>query len=399
MRSRDKIHQLLDHLLGPPSEDAGFAELSLRQLVRIGAPMLEKVLPETDAETDEFLENLSIKVLQVRTDGNRLSQEFLEQLGEVLAESDTALPAGEPAPAPAPAAAAAPAEEAPAAAAEPVAPETAAKAPEPAAAAPGADEWADEAPVNYNDRCLILGKTTSGKSELARYLFSAFTGCRRVCVNVKGLADVGVPAVSDPGAVDWTAPVINFVPRSSKQELYEELYAGILAHGGPTVVWLDEAFGPTTGNRAPDSLIMVQTQGAQRGIGHLVCSQRPENIAVPLRTEAEHVWIFVPPISYNDLEAIAREIAYLDDAPCGPRELADLLRSVQAKHGLYSSVWWNRATGELVECEPLPASVVGAPLQQPRAPAQRSSAQELEPVPVSGDTPDEPADQGVEDHA
>jgi hypothetical protein len=241
-------------------------------------------------------------------------------------------------------------------------------------------------PVAFNDRALIIGKTTSGKSTFARFLFGGMTGARRLLVNVKGLADVGVAPVSSVEAIDWTAPVVNYVPSTAAQEEYEALYQAILAHGGPTTVWLDEAFGPTSGNKAPPSLLVVQQQGAGRGIGHLVCSQRPANIAVPLRTEAEHIFVFVPPISYDDLGALARELAEIDDAPAGPRELRELLREVQAAHGDYSFIWWHRGSGELIVCEPLSPALVGAPLPHPRAPRRQSSAPPPEAV-SPGETP------------
>lgn len=240
-------------------------------------------------------------------------------------------------------------------------------------------------PVAFNERALVVGKTQSGKSTFARFLFGRMTGARRILVNPKGEDyRLGVPVASDVAAIDWAAPVVDFVPRTTRQELYEQLYAAILDHGGPTVVWLDEGFGPTSGNRAPDSLLVVQQQGAQREIGHLVCTQRPVNIAVPLRTEAEHFFIFVPPISFDDLGALAREIAELDGAPCGARELRELLREVQQTHGDHSFVWWQRATGELAVCEALPPVLAAAPLQHARARLQRSSALEEAPIDPAG---------------
>lgn len=244
-------------------------------------------------------------------------------------------------------------------------------------------------PVAYNDRALIIGKTTSGKSEIARFLFSLMTGARRVLVNVKGLADVGVEPIYAP-EFDPRAPIVNIVPPTTDQGFIEDVYAYVLAIGGPTVVWLDEAFGPTKGGRAPDSLLIVQTQGAQRQIGHIVCSQRPQDIAVPLRTEAEHFFIVVPPISYPDLEVLAREIAELDGAPCGPRELRQLLVDVRQEHGEHSFVWWHRGTGELVVCEPLPPEVVGAPLRPARAASLPSSPRDLDRESSAGDDAHDP---------
>jgi hypothetical protein len=229
-------------------------------------------------------------------------------------------------------------------------------------------------PVAFNDRSLFIGKTLSGKSTLARWFWGQMIGARRVCVNVKGSPGIGVPPVFDVGAIDWTAPVVNYVPREITPKAFEDLYAAILEHGGATNVWLDEAYGPTTGSSAAPSLIRVQTQGASLGIGHTVCSQRPKDIAVPLRTEAEHIFMVVPPISYDDLGALAREVSYIDGQPCGPRELADMLREVQQQYGDHAAVWWQRGTGEIVVMEPLPPEEAHAPLPEAPAPSPQTSA-------------------------
>lgn len=218
-------------------------------------------------------------------------------------------------------------------------------------------------PLRFNDRVLIVGKTQSGKSTFARYLFGRMTGARRVCVNVKGRVDVGVPPVSDPAAIDWSSPVVNFVPASFDRDVFEELYQRIRVVGGPTVVWLDEAYGVTKSNYAPDALLIVQQQGAELGIGHLVCSQRPYNIAVPLRSEAEHVYMFVPPGTFRDIECLAEEVGEQDGHAFTGRDLRDRLRALGEREGPHSFLWYCRATGELTDCAPIPAPLAAAPFR------------------------------------
>ena len=41
-------------------------------------------------------------------------------------------------------------------------------------------------PVNFNDRVLLTGKTQSGKTTFACYLFEQMTGCRRFVIDPKG---------------------------------------------------------------------------------------------------------------------------------------------------------------------------------------------------------------------
>jgi hypothetical protein len=220
--------------------------------------------------------------------------------------------------------------------------------------------------VAYNDRCLIVGKTQSGKTTFARHLFAGFGGARRLLVNVKGRVHIGVPAVRDVAAIDWLAPVVDFVPPTLERDVWEGLYERIRAAPGPRVVWLDEASGPTGKGYAPVYLRVVQQQGAELGIGHIVCSQRPVNIASELVTEAEHIFIFGLP-GRLDLKHLADELGVPTDY------LAGRIEQLRAREGDYSFIWWERATGEMVDCAPLAPAWVNAPVGAPstrQAPSQ-----------------------------
>lgn len=220
--------------------------------------------------------------------------------------------------------------------------------------------------VNFNDRVLIVGKTQSGKTTFARYLFSQFTGTRRILVNVKGRVKLGVVAVRDVERIDWAAPVIDFIPRTIERDVFEALYERIWAAGGPCVVWLDEGAAVTGAGYAPVHLRVLQQQGAEPGIGHLVCVQRPVNCATELRTEAEHYFIFGLP-SQIDLKVLA------DEMGVGVDELGARIRQLREREGEYSFLWWPRATGELVDCAPLDVRWVDAPIGVPAAPGAPSA--------------------------
>jgi len=218
--------------------------------------------------------------------------------------------------------------------------------------------------VNFNDRVLVVGKTGSGKSVLTRMLAAQSTGARLVVIDVKGEIDAGVDPVYDPGAIDWGAPVVVFRPASMSREVFAELYDQILAAGGPTVVWLDEARGVTTSNYAPDGLLIVQMQGRRLGIGHLVCCQRPYNVAVELRSEAEHFFVFGP-LSKRDADALAEEIGRVNGRPFTGEQLASALDRLHDQHGRHAFLWYDRRSRELAECEPVPAAWEHAPLRPP----------------------------------
>lgn len=228
--------------------------------------------------------------------------------------------------------------------------------------------------MRFNHRALIVGKTLSGKSTFARYLFGHFTGVRRVVVNVKGRLDIGIEPVHDVARIDWAAPLVNFVPRSFDRDLFEELYAGVWAHRNvPTIVWLDEAAAVTSASWAPDHLLVVQQQGAEWGVGHLVCAQRCKNIKMELRTEAEEIYVFCPPPSQADLQWLADEMDVHGYEEFTVHDLRARLRDVHATHGDHAFLRWIRATAELQDCAPLDAGWVDAPLRNVTRRRGRSS--------------------------
>lgn len=241
--------------------------------------------------------------------------------------------------------------------------------------------------MRYDHRALIVGKTRSGKSTFARYLFAHFVGVRRLVVNVKGRLDIGVAPVHDVAAIDWSAPIVNFVPRSFDRQVFEDLYAAAWAHRNiPTVIWLDEAAAVTSANAAPDSLLVVQQQGGEWGVGHVVCAQRCKNIKMELRTEAEEIYIFVPPPSQADLQWLADEIDVADVEEFTVQDLRARLRDLHATYGDNAFLRWTRATGQLEDCEPLDAGWVDAPLHKaarPRSTSSQATAPNDGPVAVS----------------
>lgn len=205
-------------------------------------------------------------------------------------------------------------------------------------------------PVNFNDRLLVTGKTQSGKTTFVRYLFSQMTGCRRVAIDPKThLEFPGVTPVRSVRQIDPKAPLIHYMPSRGTQEEFVELYDALWELGGPMVIWLDEAMGPTTKGRWPEKMALAVTQGAQRQIGHWACSQRPVDIAPCLRTEAEHYFMFVPRPHPLNIKALALEVGMPD------RELEQHFDHIQQSEGDHSFLWYCKQTHQLVACAPIPA--------------------------------------------
>ena len=204
-------------------------------------------------------------------------------------------------------------------------------------------------PVNFHDRVLLVGKTRSGKSVFARHLMAQMTGARRLLINVKGSETLGVEPVYDPAHIDWSAPLVDFIPRSMERDVFEEVYRGVFEHAGPRVVWLDEAMGPTRANYAPPHLDLLQQQGGGLGLGHFYLSQRPQNIAMSLRSEAEHIFMFGTTFTKRDRDVLGAEMGLSGD------QLAERMRQAADELGDYAFLWYDRNQGELTDCRPLPA--------------------------------------------
>lgn len=220
------------------------------------------------------------------------------------------------------------------------------------AVAEGSPEEPD--PIRYNDRVFIQGKTESGKTVLARHILSKTTGCRRTAIDLKGrLAFPDVEPARYPEDLDLNAPVSHYIPSEQTDEEYEQLFERLWFAGGPRLIHLDESTGPTRKGWAPRRLRSIVQQGRDCsgpdvGIGLLALSQRPVNVEATLRTEAEHVFIFVPRPIKLDLKTLAGDIG------TDPDVLARELDALLAHEGPHSHLWYCRRQDKLYHCAPLP---------------------------------------------
>jgi hypothetical protein len=207
--------------------------------------------------------------------------------------------------------------------------------------------------ISYADRTLILGQTRSGKSELLNLHFSAFR-CQRVLVDTKDEWTIaGVEPVEDVAAIDWRAPVIHLRLEPGDIDAVEQLFRLAFEHRGPLVLGVHELadlcdYRP---HLAPRHLRRYLAQGAAHGLGLLGASQRPVEMPVRSRTETQHVFVFVPRLAGDDVEAIARMVGL------STRELERELDERQAEDGLHSFLWFDRREGKLTAWPPLTAEL------------------------------------------
>jgi hypothetical protein len=106
--------------------------------------------------------------------------------------------------------------------------------------------------------------------------------------------------------------------------------------------------GVTEKNWAPWGLRMIVQQGASHDVGLLAVSQRPVDVWPGLRTEAEHVIMFVPRPHPLNAQPLSEVVGI-------PR--ADLERrfdELQAAEGEHAFLWYSLASHELLDCAPIP---------------------------------------------
>jgi hypothetical protein len=204
--------------------------------------------------------------------------------------------------------------------------------------------------IRSNDRTLVLGFTQSGKSELVNHLLSGLR-CQRVIVDTKNEWTVaGVEPVTDPAAIDWRAPVIHAVIEPGDLDACDRLFRDAYQRPYPVVVAAHELadlcdYQP---NRTPAGLRRYLSMGATGGKGLLGASQRPVEMPKRGRTEADHIFMFVPKVDDDDLAEAAKMIPGVNTA-----ELAAELDSLHEQGGAWSFLWFDRRTRELAPYMPL----------------------------------------------
>lgn len=205
--------------------------------------------------------------------------------------------------------------------------------------------------IRFNDRVVLLGSTGCGKSELANRLFTDLHGgAQRVVLDTKHeFAVPGVEPVSDVAAIDWTQPIIHYRDGGGGVGEMQDFFAA--CHARRRIVVLVHELSDVcdfSAGRTPPAFNEYVSKGRALGQGLIAGSQRPFEVPSRAKSEADHVFLFVPRFGLEqDHKAAAQTIGM------NVNELAATLDELLATLGEHSFLHFDRRERSVVACEPL----------------------------------------------
>jgi hypothetical protein len=116
--------------------------------------------------------------------------------------------------------------------------------------------------------------------------------------------------------------------------------------------------------RTPPNVSAYLSKGRAHGLGLLGGSQRPVEMPVRGRSEVQHVFVVVPRMGAEDVQAISRIGIGID-----PKALGDLIDQVEEQAGEHSFIWFRKgARGHTIH-RPLPEQLRARTSVERRTPA------------------------------
>jgi energy-coupling factor transporter ATP-binding protein EcfA2 len=204
--------------------------------------------------------------------------------------------------------------------------------------------------IRKTDRVLIVGMTGKGKTTLGEYIAAGMQPMRLIVFDPKAELDFGIPIARSPAelAIAMHQPVVHYVPSGFERDELEEACQIVWETPGPYIWWVDETSEVSSPSWVPRGLRNGVTQGRKDKKLILALVQRIAESHPVFRSQAEHVFIFVPTPVALDLKMIAGSIRREPDV------LEAELVSLHEEFGDFAHLWYVRETDELRRCAPIP---------------------------------------------
>jgi hypothetical protein len=211
--------------------------------------------------------------------------------------------------------------------------------------------------MRTNDRIAVFGRTGTGKSILAHFLFKSIklgqdkdgnpTNWRLAIDISDSIMDDSLTFFNPDEIPFGSSGSLRYVPNVETMEAdINRLYLNIMEQGS-TWVWMDEANEVSSAHKTIYGMRRVLLQGRKSQIGHCAVTPRPVDINKSIITQSEHLFIF-PLTDSDDRMRISRNIGMsIDEFELTMAALED-----------YGYLWFSVRSGLLLEMPPLPYEVV-----------------------------------------